>query len=71
MLEVCCEEQAAKLARQEARVMEEARVRKKRVQWADRAGETKEEGQGEMDWSRRQGEKTRLADVEGELDSEG
>ena len=71
MSQACCEEQAEKLARQEARAMEEERAKKKRVQWVDREDETKGEGKEEMDWSRRRGEKTRWADVEDELHSEG
>ena len=70
-----CWRRAAKNRRKswlaKAQAMEGERVRKKRVQWAERMDETKGEGQEEMDWSRRQGEKTRWAVVDGEFHREG
>ena len=44
VLEACCEEQAEKFARQEARAVEVERARKKRVQWADVEDELDSEG---------------------------
>ena len=59
MLEASCEVPAEKLARQEARAMEEERARRKRVQWADVEDELLREGRAILRFRLRQKPKTR------------